>query len=243
MIVFNIMETLAALGRSREAMDALERFMAISNEENDAADRATALARRTVLLETLTQLTMSVEPSSATVEVDGVAEGGTGGTRVLYLDPGDHTILVRAEGFATKRETVVGVGGEASLAVWLEPLDASVVIRTGIPSSQITVDGEEVGRGEAQVEVAAGEHVIRVHAEGHDDYTRTIDVEPGARMTVDATFTQVEAPRRAYQSPILWAVVGVVAAGAAISVGILATRDNPVDGGTTGDVFAALGSW
>jgi hypothetical protein len=61
-----------------------------------------------------------------------------------------------------------------------------VVKLAGNTRGQIFVDGKAVARGgEATLELAAGDHELRVHAEGHKTLVKKIHVAAGARQAIE----------------------------------------------------------
>ncbi len=239
--VFNIMETLAALGRSREAMIELERFLEIADAEEFAAERATAESRRLVLLETLVHITLEIEPADATLSVDGEVVSGTGRARTFYLDPGAHSLRVSAEGYAEVTRELAA--DENDLAIALTALPTTLVLRSALPDAEIQVDGEVVGRGSAELTVPAGEHLVRVTAPARETFQRSVTTSPGERLVIDATLPSITQPAQArplWKSPILWTVVGVVVVGSVATGVYFGTRGPPPLQGTTGVTLGAL---
>jgi hypothetical protein len=111
--VFNMAVSMHRLGRFREALVALDEFLALSDSEADAADRATAAELRPELLTSLVTLRLVITPAEAAVEVDGEPAAGTGARRELVLDPGDHLVTVIADGHETARVRISALGGDA----------------------------------------------------------------------------------------------------------------------------------
>jgi hypothetical protein len=81
-----------------------------------AVERAFEEAKKEV-----TAVSVTVEPADARVLVDGTPQP----LDAVFLEPGEHTIEARAEGFETKREKVVAVkGGSLQLAFSLQKAQA-----------------------------------------------------------------------------------------------------------------------
>lgn len=81
-----------------------------------AVERAFEEAKKEV-----TAVSVTVEPADARVLVDGTPQPFD----AVFLEPGEHTIEARAEGFETKREKVVAVkGGDRRLAFRLQKAKA-----------------------------------------------------------------------------------------------------------------------
>lgn len=108
------------LGRLREMLAELDRFVSWSDPTRDAEDRASAEKLRQNAEATLGTLTLHVSPEDAVVEVDrDVIRGAE--ERSLRLDPGDHGLSLHREGFVDARRTVrVAAGEHVQVTVALE---------------------------------------------------------------------------------------------------------------------------
>jgi hypothetical protein len=104
--LFNMAIALDRLGRLRESMAAIDRYLEISDATADDADRREAARMRLACERRLVTLTLRVTPPDATVEIDGEDAPGGGAERRITWDPGDHVVVVRAAGHAPLRESL-----------------------------------------------------------------------------------------------------------------------------------------
>ncbi|HEX9638508.1 MAG TPA: PEGA domain-containing protein [Acidobacteriota bacterium] len=130
------------------------------------------------------RITVSSEPSGATVLLDG-AELGTTDLSEAAAAVGEHSLAVRLAGYAPIEEPVTILSGKTlKLSYRLERTMASVVFLTDPQQVEILIDGQTVGltREEAVAEVAArlpaGPPAPGVGA------LQVIDLAPGAHQLV-----------------------------------------------------------
>jgi len=75
--------------------------------------------------------------------------------------------------------------GPAAVAPSAEPRGTLLVTVTGAKSAVISVDGEELGRGESvKAELAPGRHTVEVRAPGREPLVQTVEITAGAANTV-----------------------------------------------------------
>lgn len=108
--LFNIGFALSRLGRFREAVVAFDAYLATSPEESER--RTEAMRLRGEAVASLAQLTLVLTPEGALVEVDGEPFEGSGGSRMLSIDPGRHRIVARAERCESAELVVSVLAGE-----------------------------------------------------------------------------------------------------------------------------------
>lgn len=246
---FNLALTLFALGRHVEAIAVLERYLAATSPDDPAeaggradAERMLAHARRSI-----SQLELTVLPADAEVRVDGALVTG-GGTRTIVLDAGTHVVRADAPGHAPSLVEVRTRAGEARRhAIQLASTEtpARVVVSVGdAPEAVITIDGEEVGRGRAALELEAGPHEVQVTHPSLAPFTRAIELDFGEHLELAVA----PAPRVDHglgAEAALWgALIGVVvaAAGAGIAIGVVLAEEPPVHGGSSGVVLGSPGA-
>ncbi|HEX7670542.1 MAG TPA: hypothetical protein VF395_13200 [Polyangiaceae bacterium] len=97
--------SLYRLGRLREMLAELDRFMSWSDPTRDADDRASAERLRQNAEAALGTLTVTVIPVDTVIEVDREVIHGTL-ERSLRLDPGEHLLSLYRQGFVGERRTV-----------------------------------------------------------------------------------------------------------------------------------------
>lgn len=118
-----------------------------------------------------------------------------------------------------------------------------LVLEGGPAGARILVDGRAAGTVPSPaLDLAAGDHVVRLTADGHDPQGRTVTLEPGRTTSVRIELARtappleppVEAPAVAGDDSdsdtLTWVLVGVGAAaliGGGIAAGILLQPDDP----------------
>jgi tetratricopeptide (TPR) repeat protein len=97
---FNLTLALFRGERMAEALDAAERFLALAGDTVAAGDLSQIehVARQAEA--EVAELELELLPESASVSIDGTRVPGKGSPRKVRLDPGSHTLSVRAAGFA-----------------------------------------------------------------------------------------------------------------------------------------------
>ncbi|MCA9537204.1 MAG: PEGA domain-containing protein, partial [Myxococcales bacterium] len=108
--LFNAGVTLAALGRSAEAYSYFGEYLALPGLS--AEERAAADAQRAALMSGLMMVSVRSTPAGAEVRVDRADLGVVGRTPVeVPLSPGEHVLLLRADGYEDAAVLVVSVAG------------------------------------------------------------------------------------------------------------------------------------
>jgi len=108
------------LGRSADALEAFERFLAEAPDAPPAA-REKAEANRRGLRPRVAALTITTDFGGAEVLVDGRRRGTTPLPRPLYVEPGSHQFAARRPGGAPGPAQVVEVAAGAALGLRLIP--------------------------------------------------------------------------------------------------------------------------
>jgi hypothetical protein len=67
---------------------------------------------------------------------------------------------------------------------------ATVVIKCSPDGAEITVDGKYVGSPPSTLRLAPGDHVIVIEKSGYKTWQRTMSVNPGGIVTIDATLAR-----------------------------------------------------
>ena len=126
--LFNMAIALDRLGRLRESIAAIDRYLEISDATTDEADRREAARMRLACERRLVTLALRVTPEDASVEIDGDDVLGTGPERRFTWDPGDHVLVVRADGHTAFRESLsLPPGSLVDRTVSLDPDAAASV--------------------------------------------------------------------------------------------------------------------
>ncbi len=228
----NVGAALLRLGRHIEARQEMETLLATGMLGD--SERTQAQVIRDHAVAGIRRIDVALEPSSGTVFVDGAARAITNGQ--LELDPGRHTIEVRADGFATQTRELGP--DDRAMIVRLRATPARLRVLSTIESARIVLDGEERGSGTFDAEVDAGRHQLEVSAEGHETFERWLTLAPAQELEVLAQLV-ARRDENVLESPWFWGIGGVtlaVVAGVAIGLGVGLTSGG-LDGGTIGDVL------
>lgn len=114
------------------------------------------------------------------------------------LAPGEHLVVVTAEGYLPSEQTVViEAGRQRVLSVTLQPRPQTpgrIIVNVNAEGSTVFIDGQDRGAPPVIVENApAGTHAIVVRAEGYNEFRQTCSVGPGqnCELNVDLVARQV----------------------------------------------------
>ncbi len=240
--VFNIAAVLVRLGRSHDALAALDELAGMLEAPRDHALAEQAAALRAEAEASLRHVVLQVAPEAARVEVDGRVLEGSGPERSATLDPGEHTVVVTLDGYSEARFTL-GTGDDAR-EVALSPLDGSLVVTSTVEAAAIAIDGTARGVGHVEASVAPGGHVVALDAEGYLAFERRVEVGPGERVSVDAALEPVPRGEELVESPLFWGLTGggaAVVAAVIIGVAFATAGTEAAYGGSSGVIVATLG--
>lgn len=133
-------------------------------------------------------LTSDVELATAAVPVtvDGVQVGTL--PLDITLTPGRHLYRVVRNGYHPVERWFEVAGGQTYTAeVVLRPLpepQGELLVAPDVPGAQVLIDGAASGTTPLVAAVAAGSHVVEIHAEGLDPHRNTVEVTAGSRTVV-----------------------------------------------------------
>ena len=137
-------------------------------------------------------LEVKTTPPGATVFIDEVKVGVTPlNTQVL---PGERVIRLDLKLHQPLEETlVIPIRGAVSVEKALEKVAARIVITTLPVGTEIFIDGVSVGKDKVDRGISPGEHTIRLTAENHKPFERTISVKPDQQFSLDMTLDAIAA--------------------------------------------------
>jgi hypothetical protein len=247
--LFNIAVAEVRLGRPTTALGSLRAYLRASeNEPGENTRRDSARALLETVLETVAELRLVVSPSHTEVRVDGVPQAGEGPLRVVMLDPGLHRLTVSAPDYEPETFELSVLDGEQTarevslVPVPVPPSPPRLRVTSTVAEAVIRLDGAEVGQGTYVAEISPGDHRVEVQAAGYEPFVRTLTVEAGDQIDLQAAL--VPERRSVLSSPWLWVGAGtvVVAAVAVVAAIVLAGGEVDPYPGTTGVVLQGL-SW
>lgn len=124
----------------------------------------------------------------AEVFVDGTPRGNSP-VVVDDLDPGPHSVEIRAQGLPPFSQTVAVQGGQRiTVNPSIRPTRAptgSLRVLANVPEAQVVLDGDPVGAVPADAgDVESGTHILEVMAPGHRSVQQEVQVVAGERRVV-----------------------------------------------------------
>ncbi len=148
----------------------------------------------------------------------------------IVLPAGSHTVHVSKDGYLPFSEVVDIEAGEVTeLEVDLVLYSGRLRVEAGPPPVEVQVDDRDLGPAPVEVDLAIGEHVVRLTKPGYIEEVRRPVVRTGQTTRVEVTLVPVEvAVRKAWGDPIykkwwFWGVVGAAVVGAVVPT-VLLTR-------------------
>ncbi len=206
--LFNLAYAYRGLGRTIDAISAIERFL--GNPENTPADRVEAARTELASLRAaVARVRLSVDPERASVRVDGRVPQVRDGE--IEIDPGRRVLEISLSGYRSeRREISLAPSARVNLAVTLAVLDqaARLRIEPGVANARVSIDGAFVGLGVVDRLVSPGSHRVVIEADGYLRFERRVTVDATGLLRVDPA---LQRPR---PSPWPWLgpVIGVSSA-------------------------------
>jgi tetratricopeptide (TPR) repeat protein len=191
--VFNLAVALFRLGRYREAVEAFEDFLDMTDGQAQAPARQEAKSFLRQAKGSMATLVLEVSPSHATVSVDGEAMEGEGARRELLLDPGPRRLRIEAPNhMAQSLKLSLMSGSEAGTRVELVPLMGDLEGQRA----------ESARRAAAAQAAADGRGSVSFAGDG-----TPADADDGSR-------------RPLLKNPWFWVATGVVLVAAGVGLGV-----------------------
>jgi len=176
-----------------------------------------------------TRLVFDMLPDGAEVLIDE-SPIGTGPLEPVDVEPGEHSVRVRLQGYSEYTDVVtVGRGQELHVPVDLIPLAHVLGVTTNPPGARLFVDDRFAGETPTDVELVDGSHAMRLSLRGFEDALRTIEAVAGSRdtWTVDLVALPEQGPAQWYEDPIVWIVAGASVVAVTILVIVIAVAAQP----------------
>ncbi|MEZ4439492.1 MAG: PEGA domain-containing protein [Polyangiaceae bacterium] len=143
-------------------------------------DLAGAEAATTVTLEAVKIFgRLTIEVKDAAPDLRLVIDGEDVGPPPYDAEiaPGSHDVAARSDSQVVDQQTIEVKKGETSrLELTAKARPGKVEVRIKDEAGDIYIDGEKVGSGRFQGDVAVGEHELSVKREGYEPFTKTIRV-------------------------------------------------------------------
>lgn len=188
-VLYNIAQLHAELGRSVEAADTYERFLAESTDL-DADLRAEVEAAMRRERARIGTVTVTTSAPGAHVALDDVEVGIAPLGEAVRVSAGEHVISAQADGYETVRHRFRIAGGQ-TIAITLSlvasgTIGSSIRVLSRLPGVDIRVDGTSLGLTplDSTVPLAPGPHLVEGVREGYTRFAQNVDVGAGSETTV-----------------------------------------------------------
>lgn len=227
--LFNLGLCQHALGMHLEALEVLERFLALADATEHAAMITEANDMTRHARGQIGVLEIVLLPPTAVVTLNGELLEGEGGAREARVNPGTHVVRAEATHHAPELiEVRVGAGRRVRRAISLANTFRPSELVIEASGGEVQIDGESVGEDRVEREVEPGPHRVAVTRDSYPPFETNVDVGEGERIRLhldSMVRDQVVEERRAWKHPVLWAAIGFVLAGAAATGLALGLRD------------------
>lgn len=227
-IAHNLARAQQELGQLASAIATFKRALDMDASYTYAADaRARITALDVTLRESHGVLTVRSTPDAVgvTILVDGKVFADHLMTPVTRYVPAGPYVLKGTKAAFLEAELTgeITQGAESAVDLVLRPVPKKgfITVTADAAGAEVFIDGERVGvtplEGHA---VAAGQHAIRISAEGRVDYKGSVDVAPNTEQRVSATLPTIEEVEAGDSS---MGLIGGVLLGSAGGTAIIAT--------------------
>ena len=155
----------------------------------------------------LASLALSCSAPGATYDLDGKRAGQGENVLLEGIAPGEHTVTVRATGYAETSETLTLANGSRTERTYeLESEMGALAVTTTPPGATITLDGKAVGRTRAAGEdaeksdvlllesVLEGDHVVVARLDGFAESTRKVKIQKGRKSQANLKMKRAFVP-------------------------------------------------
>ena len=229
-LVYNIGRAQQALGDYPAALAQLEQFEATAPPDI----RARVPGLQTLLADLrkrVSMLVIAADVDGATVRIDERVVGTTPLRMPLRLNAGVVTLIVDKDGFFPYQRALTLVGGAiatSDVKLASKQTKAIVTIRSPIAGAQVALDGKPEGTVPTEIVVTPGSHQVELTLDGYRPTQSALAVAAGERRTFDLT---LEPSAPITKKWWFWTGLGLVAAGATITI-IALTTERSADSGS-----------
>jgi tetratricopeptide (TPR) repeat protein len=181
-VLYNLGQAYAAAGRSREAIETLERYLTLTGPSVPEARRSQVRAQIDFHAQRVGKLSVEIHPPHATLWIDGKSLGV--GSRTVRLDAGKHHLLASAPGFElASAEHEIDPVAATTLVLRLEPLPQLAELRLACPLEDVSVSVDGVFRGRTpaltSLALPGGSHQLTFQRAGYLADEHQIELAPG----------------------------------------------------------------
>lgn len=178
-VVFNIASTYEKLGQYDNAF---RNYHDYARMEPDPTLRQPALDAMERIASRVALVHVEAAPAGATVYVDRKDLGARGVTPLtLALPPGEHTLIIEAEGYgASSAKAQLVVGKQVDVRLELERILGTVELSGGPDGAEVRLGGAEgavVGTLPGELRLPPGQHVLFISSPGYREARELVTVE------------------------------------------------------------------
>ena len=142
-----------------------------------------------ILTSTGGKIAISSNPSGAVIFIDGVDTKYQTPKTISGLVPGNHTILLKKNGYLDWTKTVyVNAKMTTTVQAGLLPggSNGSVFVYSNPSGASVSIDNIPIGYYTPKTisGIPGGEHILSLNMTGYNDWSKTITVRPGVKTTV-----------------------------------------------------------
>jgi hypothetical protein len=230
-LLYNIGLTQKALFRYADAVATCERYLAEETKLTpERRAEVTQLIREMNAL--LADVTLTVEPTGASIHIDGRDAGRAPLDKPLRLAAGSHVVDIASDGYKpVRKDLMISAGNPVTLNIRLDliPKTGLVQISAKPPESIVRVDGKVMGYPPVSVELGAGGHQLEVQAPKFVLHSQELIVAAGQRRDI---FVELHRPpSKFYEKWYFWTPLTVaVAGGLALGLGLGLRTQDPLKG-------------
>lgn len=234
-VLFNLAQTLRALDRPAEAIEAYRRYLR-TDAELDEQRRAAVDAVIAELAPRVSFVRLEVFPDGAEVRVDGRVLGSAPFDDRVAIDPGERRFEANADGHVAAARTVtleVGERATVRLALREEAPSGTLRLRANVAGASVAVDEEPRGvtldTEPLELRLSIGRHELTVEADGHRTHSERFELARDEVRELDVTLARRESLAGKWW---LWAGVGgAVVVGVVIALAVaLSGGADPLEG-------------
>lgn len=245
-ILFNLAQAYRRDGQLSQAIETFHRYVQENaNLTRDQRSEVEEAVRE--IEENRAVLAFEVEPSGATVSLNGRELGVAPLARNAEVLPGEYRVRVAMPNHEARDETLTVRAHERRLVnIRLRPVDlnAQLVVNVSPADARIEINGEAAGSGHLTRPVRPGTYTVLIARDGYRDETQTVTV--GALRTETVSVTMRPRTRSIVTRPVFWGVVGGVVAACVLTtvlVVLLNAEPTPLAGNGNPSVVQSVFSF
>lgn len=189
LVLYNIAMCLKVLGRHVEAVPEFEKYLTDAGPNPIPDARPQAEEALFQLRKSVGSLRVKGAPQGAWLEIDGQRRVATPLEQPVLLESGRHVLTLSIAGFEPFRQEVdIQPETEQTLSVELVPIQAYLQLDCGTENAEVSINQVVVGTCPFSGEVPAGETEIVATAPAMEPFRKTVILEPGSRVAVQAVW-------------------------------------------------------